>query len=151
MSTSSASDSRSAWLSTSSAASVCVQSSVSWRAGRPNLPAGNPIVTGHGDAPAARHLPMTPPWPDTGAAGREKVKPPLDRHSLRPLTAEQPPQSREQWERWWLHITRRAIAASYLVHYGRPSPAGDDQTRLLHASCQRGNPALQPAMPSRLA
>ncbi len=52
MSTSSASDSRSAWWSTSSAASVWVQSSVSWRAGRPNFPAGNPIVTGYGEAPA---------------------------------------------------------------------------------------------------
>jgi RNA-directed DNA polymerase len=108
------------------------------------------------------------------AARRVKVKPPLDRYSLRLLTrqdglcplcgdhlltAGQPPQSPEQWERWWLHITRRAIAASYLVHHGRPSPAADDQTRLVHASCQRGlqarqrrNPTLQPAaMPSRLA
>jgi len=107
------------------------------------------------------------------AARREKVKPPLDRYSLRLLTrqdglcplcgdhlltADQPPQSPEQWERWWLHITRKAIAASYLVHHGRPSPAGDDQTRLVHASCQRGpqarqrrTPALQPATPTRLA
>jgi RNA-directed DNA polymerase len=103
------------------------------------------------------------------AARREKVKPPLDRYSLRLLTrqdglcplcgdhlltAGQPPQSPEQWERWWLHVTRKAIAASYIVHHGRPSPAGDDQTRLVHASCQRGlqarqrrNPALQPATP----
>ena len=107
------------------------------------------------------------------AARREKVKPPLDKYSLRLLTrqdglcplcgdhlltAGQPPQSPEQWERWWLHVTRRTIAASHLVHHGRPSPAGDDQTRLVHASCQRGlqarqrrNPALQPATPSRLA
>ena len=82
------------------------------------------------------------------AARREKVKPPLDRYSLRLLTrqdglcplcgdhlltADQPPQSPEQWERWWLHVTRKAIAASYLVHHGRPSPAGDDQTRLNQA------------------
>jgi RNA-directed DNA polymerase len=76
------------------------------------------------------------------------------------LTAGQPPNSPEQWERWWLHVTRRAIAASYLVHHGRPGPAADDQTRLVHASCQRErharqrkNPApqLQPATPSRLA
>ena len=105
------------------------------------------------------------------AARREKVKPPLDRYSLRLLarqdalcplcgdhllTADQPPQSPEQWERWWLHITRKAIAASYLVHHGRPSPAGDDQTRLVHP-CQRGlqarqrrTPALQPARPRGL-
>jgi RNA-directed DNA polymerase len=107
------------------------------------------------------------------ATRRNKVKPPLSNYTLRLLarqaglcplcgdhllTAGQPPNSPEQWERWWLHITRRAIAASYLVHHGRPSPAADDQTRLVHASCQRGlqarqrrNPALQPATPSRLA
>ncbi len=107
------------------------------------------------------------------AERREKVKPPLDRYTLRLLsrqagrcplcgdhllTAGQPPQSPEQWERWWLQVTRKAIAASYLVHHGRPGPAGGDQTRLVHASCQRGlharlrgKPALQPATPSRLA
>jgi hypothetical protein len=31
-------------------------------------------------------------------------------------------QSPEQWEQWWLHVTRRAIAASYLTHHGRPGP-----------------------------
>jgi RNA-directed DNA polymerase len=103
---------------------------------------------------------------------RKKAKPPLDRYSLRLLSrqdglcplcgdhllsADQPPQSPEQWERWWLHVTRRAIAASYLTH-GRPGPADGDQTRLVHASCQRAlqarqrrKPALQPATPSRLA
>jgi RNA-directed DNA polymerase len=107
------------------------------------------------------------------AARRKKVKPPLDRYTLRLLarqdglcplcgdhllTADQPPQSPEQWERWWLHVTRRAIAASYLTHHGRPGPADGDQTRLVHASCQRAlrarqhrKPALQPATPSRLA
>ena len=104
---------------------------------------------------------------------RKKVKPPLDRYSLRLLSrqdglcplcgdhllsADQPPQSPEQWERWWLHVTRKAIAASYLTHHGRPGPADGDQTRLVHASCQRAlnarqrsKPALQPATPSRLA
>jgi RNA-directed DNA polymerase len=107
------------------------------------------------------------------AARRKKVKPPLDRYSLRLLTrqdghcplcgdhllaADQPPQSPEQWERWWLQVTRQAIAASYLTHHGRPGPANGDQTRLVHASCQRalharhrGKPALQPATPPRLA
>jgi RNA-directed DNA polymerase len=106
------------------------------------------------------------------AERRKKVKPPLDRYSLRLLSrqdglcplcgdhllsADQPPQSPEQWERWWLHVTRKAIAASYLTH-GRPGPADGDQTRLVHASCQRAlharqrrKPALQPATPSRLA
>jgi RNA-directed DNA polymerase len=107
------------------------------------------------------------------AERRSKVKPPLDRYTLRLLSrqaglcplcgdhllsAEQPPQSPAQWERWWLHVTRRAIAASYLVHHGRPGPPGGDQTRLVHASCQRWpqarqrrKPALQPATSSRLA
>ena len=89
------------------------------------------------------------------AERRKKVKPPLDRYTLRLLSrqdglcplcgdhllsADQPPQSPEQWERWWLHVTRRAIAASYLTHHGRPGPADGDQTRLVHASCQRGAP-----------
>jgi len=107
------------------------------------------------------------------AARRKKVKPPLDGYTLRLLTrqdglcplcgdhlltADQPPQSPEQWERWWLQVTRRAIAASYLVHHRRPGPAERDHFRLVHASCQRAlharqrrKPALQPATPSRLA
>jgi len=107
------------------------------------------------------------------AERRNKVRPPLDRYTQRLLarqaglcplcgdyllSAEQPPQSPGQWERWWLHVTRRAIAASYLVHHGKPGPPDGDQTRLVHASCQRGlharqrrKPALRPATPSRLA
>jgi RNA-directed DNA polymerase len=58
-----------------------------------------------------------------------------------------------------LHVTRKAVAASYLTHHGRPGLPDDDQTRLVHASCQRGLQArqrrkpeqLQPATPSRLA
>ena len=100
------------------------------------------------------------------AERREKVKPPLDRYSLRLLSrqdglcplcgdpllsADQPPQSPEQWERWWLQVTRKAIAASYLTHHGRLGLADGDQTRLVHASCQRaprpastGNPYFNP-------
>jgi RNA-directed DNA polymerase len=107
------------------------------------------------------------------AERREKVKPPLDRYTLRLLTrqdahcplcgdhlltAEQPSQSPEQWEQWWLQVTRKAIAASYLVHHGRPGSPDGDQTRLIHASCHRGHlarqrrePALLPAAPERLA
>jgi RNA-directed DNA polymerase len=110
------------------------------------------------------------------AERRTKVKPPLDKYTLHLLSrqdgqcalcgdpllsAGQPPQSPEQWERWWLHVTRRAIASSYLTHHGRPGSPGDDHTRLVHASCQRGLQArhrrkpeqqqLQPATPSRLA
>jgi RNA-directed DNA polymerase len=103
------------------------------------------------------------------AKRREKVKPPLDRYTLRLLTsqhglcplcgdyllsADQPPQSPQQWETWWLSVTRKAIAASYLTHHGQPGTPSDDQTRLVHASCQRAsqarqrrNPELQPATP----
>jgi len=127
-----------------------------------------------------RHVPVTgaaspddPALASYWAKRRNKVRPPLDRYTLRLLarqaglcplcgdyllSAEQPPQSPGQWERWWLHVTRRAIAASYLVHHGRPGPPDGDQTRLVHASCHRWpqarqdrKPALQPATPSRLA
>ncbi|MGO9277015.1 MAG: group II intron maturase-specific domain-containing protein [Streptosporangiaceae bacterium] len=109
------------------------------------------------------------------AERRKKVKPPLDGYTLRLLTrqdarcplcgehllsADQPPQSPEQWERWWQHVTRKAIAASYLVHDGRPGPGGGDPTRLVHASCHRSHRARtgrqdpvqqQHCTPSRLA
>src|SRR5215813_280514 len=107
------------------------------------------------------------------AERRKKVKPPLDSYTLRLLTRQagccplcgdhlltpdQPPQSPQQWERWWLQITRQAIAASYLTHDGKPGPAHDDHTRLVHASCQRGQQARQrrttgasTATPARLA
>ena len=103
------------------------------------------------------------------AKRREKIKPPLDKYSLRLLTAQhglcprcgdyllsadQPPQSPQQWETWWLSVTRKAIAASYLTHHAQPSTPHDDRTRLVHASCQRAsqarqrrNPELQPATP----
>jgi RNA-directed DNA polymerase len=126
-----------------------------------------------------RHVPVTgaaspddPALASYWADRRKKIRPPLDRYSLHLLSrqdglcplcgdhllsADQPPQSPEQWEQWWLHVTRKAIAASYLTH-GRPGPADGDQTRLVHASCQRAlqarqrrEPALQPATPSRLA
>jgi RNA-directed DNA polymerase len=117
--------------------------------------------------------PDDPALADYWAERREKVKPPLDRYTLRLLTrqdarcplcgdhlltAEQPSQSPEQWEQWWLQVTRKAIAASYLVHHGRPGSPDGDQTRLMHASCHRGHlarqrrePALLPAAPERLA
>jgi RNA-directed DNA polymerase len=109
------------------------------------------------------------------AQRRKKVKPPLGRYTLRLLTrqdgrcplcgdhllpAEQLPQSPREWERWWQHVARRAVAASYLVHYGRPGPPNGDQTRLVHASCQRElnarqrrepEPQPQPETPLRLA
>jgi len=117
--------------------------------------------------------PDDPALADYWAERRNKVKPPLDDYTLglltrqdgrcslcgeHLLTAGQPPQSPQQWERWWLQVTRKAIAASYLVHHGRPGPAGRGTTRLVHASCHRGlqarqrrNPAQLACEPSRLA
>jgi RNA-directed DNA polymerase len=114
-----------------------------------------------------------PALADYWASRRRRSKPPLDSYTLslltrqdghcplcgdHLLTADQPPQSPQQWERWWLQVTRKAIAASYLVHHGRPGPAGHGTTRLVHASChrglqarQRGNPAQPTRTPSRLA
>jgi hypothetical protein len=42
------------------------------------------------------------------------------------LTADQPPQSPEQWERWWLSVTRKAVLADYLTHRGKPGQPEDD-------------------------
>ncbi len=102
--------------------------------------------------------PDDPARADYRAQRRKKAKPPLDRYTLSLLTrqdgccplcgdhllsAEQPPQSPSEWERWWQHVARRAVAASYLVHHGRPGPPNGDRTRLVHASCQRGLLARQ--------
>ena len=116
--------------------------------------------------------PDDPALADYWAKRRRKVKPPLDNYTLRLLarqdarcpicgdhllSADQPPQSPDDWERWWLGVTRQAIAADYLVHHGRPGPPHNDPTRLVHASCRRGLHARQggkPAptrAPSRLA
>jgi RNA-directed DNA polymerase len=117
--------------------------------------------------------PDDPALTDYWAKRRRKVKPPLDSYTLRLLArqdarcplcgdhllnADQPPQSPHEWERWWLHVTRKAIATDYLVHHGRPDPPDNDQTRLVHASCQRGlrarsrrEPAQPTRTPSRLA
>lgn len=130
--------------------------------------------------PIVRHTLVTgrasPDDPDlTGywAARRRRVTPALDSYNLRLLarqdsrcplcadhllTADQPPQSPHEWERWWLGVVKRAIAAEYLTHHGRAD--SPDDTRLVHASCHRRlrarmrrNPtdSATPASPSRLA
>ena len=96
--------------------------------------------------------PDDPALADYWAERRKKVTPPLDKYTMRLLTkqearcplcgdhlltAEQPPQSPEQWERWWLQVTRKAIVTDYLVHHGKPGSSDGDQTRLVHASCHR--------------
>jgi len=123
--------------------------------------------------PIVRHVmvkagssPDDPGLAEYWAERRKRVKPPLDDYTLRLLTrqdarcplcgehlltADQPPQSPEQWERWWLQVTRKAIAASYLTHHGGPGSPDGKQTRLVHASCHRGLKARQrkePAQPT---
>jgi RNA-directed DNA polymerase len=117
--------------------------------------------------------PDDPDLTDYWAIRRRRVKPPLDSYNLRLLTrqdgrcplcgehlltADQPPQSPQAWERWWLSVVRRAIAADYLTHRRQPSTPDGRQTHLVHASCHRGfqsrnrrKPVPQPATPSELA
>jgi RNA-directed DNA polymerase len=121
--------------------------------------------------PIVRHIPVQgaaspddPALTEYWAERRRKVKPPLDGYTLNLLTrqdarcplcgdhlltAEQPPQSPEQWERWWLQVTRRAIASEYLTHHGRPGRPDGDQTRLVHAACHRGHLARQRRSPAQ--
>ena len=86
------------------------------------------------------------------AQRRQKVKPPLDTYTVRLLsrqdgrcslcrenllTRDQPPQSPEGWERWFLQVTRQAIKADYLVHHDTPSAARSNPTHLVHDTCHR--------------
>ncbi|HEX9519589.1 MAG TPA: group II intron reverse transcriptase/maturase [Streptosporangiaceae bacterium] len=86
------------------------------------------------------------------AQRRRKVKPPLDNHTVRLLTRQdgrcslcgenlltpdQPPQTPEGWERWFLWVTKKAIAADYLVHHDTPDAARNKRTHLVHATCHR--------------
>ena len=97
------------------------------------------------------------------AQRRQKVKPPLDsytvpscpgRAAVQPvrgnlLTPDQPPQSPQGWERWFLGVVKKAIVADYLVHHDTPSAARSKRTHLVHATCHRhiarpaGNTVLQ--------
>ena len=108
---------------------------------------------------------------DYWAARRRKVLPPLDSYNLRLLakqdgrcplcgdhilSPDQPPQSPHAWERWWLGIIKRAIAADYLTHHGRGGTPDGNRTRLIHTSCHRSLQARRRrrpelATPSRLA
>ena len=94
---------------------------------------------------------------DPGLAGywaqrRLKVRPPLDSSTVRLLsrqdgrcslcgenllTPDQPPQSPQGWEHWFLQVTRKAIEADYLVCHDMPSAARSKRTHLVHATCQR--------------
>jgi RNA-directed DNA polymerase len=123
---------------------------------------------------AGRASPDDPDLADYWAARRRRVKPPLDSYNLRLLAKQdgrcplcgdhllvpdQPPQSPHDWERWWLSIVRRAIAADFLTHHGRGGTPDGNRTRLVHATChrrlrarQRRNPTSpSPATPPGLA
>src|SRR6266480_5963381 len=86
------------------------------------------------------------------AKRRQKVKPPLDSYTVRLLSRQdgrctlcgenllypdQPPQSPQGWEHWFLQVTRKAIKADYLVHHDTPSAARSHRTHLVHATCHR--------------
>lgn len=101
---------------------------------------------------AGRASPDDPHLIDYWAMRRRKVKPPLDSYTLNLLAKQdgccplcgdhllvpdQPPQSPREWERWWLSLTRRAIAAEYLTHHGRGGTQDGNRTRLVHTSCHR--------------
>src|SRR5712691_320211 len=94
------------------------------------------------------------------AQRRQKVKPPLDSCTVRLLsrqdgrcslcgenllTPDQPPQSPQGWERWFLQVTRKAIEADYLVHHEAPSAARSQRTHLVHATCHRSKHPLRTA------
>jgi RNA-directed DNA polymerase len=90
------------------------------------------------------------------AQRRRKVKPPLDAYTVRLLSKQdgrctlcgenllipdQPPQSPEGWEWWFLWVTKKAIKVDYLVHHTSSTSPRDDRTHLVHANCSRtGNP-----------
>ena len=91
---------------------------------------------------------------------RQKEKPPLDSYTVRLLsrqdgqcslcgenllTPDQPPQSPQGWERWFLQVIRRAITADYLVHRDTPSAARSQRTHLVHATCHRSGHPPRPA------
>jgi RNA-directed DNA polymerase len=104
------------------------------------------------------------------AQRRRKVKPPLDSYTVRLLSRQdgrctlcgenllipdQPPQSPEGWEWWFLWVTKKAIKVDYLAHHTAPDTSRGDRTHLVHATCGRtgkhtravnGNTVLQPTI-----
>ena len=106
-----------------------------------------------------RASPDDPALADYWAQRRLKVKPPLDSYTVRLLsrqegrcslcgenllTPDQPPQSPQGWEHWFLWVTRQAIKADYLVHHNTPSAARNHRTHLVHATCHRSKHPPRP-------
>ena len=118
---------------------------------------------------AGRASPDDPALRDYWANRRRKVKPPLDSYNIgllakqdgrcplcgdRLITPDQPPDSPYEWERWWLGVVRKAIAAEYLTHHGRDGTADGNRTRLVHAFCRsslRARRSRRPAIRNALA
>jgi RNA-directed DNA polymerase len=116
-----------------------------------------------------RASPDDPDLTEYWAQRRRKVKPPLDPYTVRLLTRQdrrctlcgenllnpdRPPQTPEDWERWYLRVTKKAINVGHLVHHTAPNTPRDDRTHLVHATCNRtgthpraakGNTVQQPA------
>jgi len=105
------------------------------------------------------------------AQRRRKVRPPLDAYTVRLLSRQdgrcslcgenllipdQPPQTPQGWEWWFLWVTKKAIKADHLVHHNTPSTSPrEERTHLVHATCGRtgkhtraaaGNTVLQPTI-----
>ncbi|MGH3404921.1 MAG: group II intron reverse transcriptase/maturase [Streptosporangiaceae bacterium] len=89
---------------------------------------------------------------------RQKVKPPLDSYTVgllsrqdgrcslcgaNLLTPDQPPQSPQGWEHWFLGVVKKAITADYLVHHDAPGAARSKRTHLVHAACHRSGHSLR--------
>jgi RNA-directed DNA polymerase len=96
--------------------------------------------------------PDDPALAEYWARRRRRVTPPLDAYTVRLLTKQdgrctlcgenllipdQPPQSPQGWERWFLWVTKKAIKADYLVHHTSSTSSHDDRTHLVHATCGR--------------
>ena len=106
-----------------------------------------------------RSSPDDPALADYWHQRRQKVKPPLDSSTVHLLTRQdgrcslcgenlltpdQPPQSPQGWERWFLQVIRRAITADYLVHHDTPNAARNKRTHLVHATCHRSRQPPRP-------
>jgi RNA-directed DNA polymerase len=115
--------------------------------------------------------PDDPDLAEYWAQRRRKVKPPLDSYTVRLLSRQdgqctlcgenllipdQPPQTPEGWEWWFLWVAKKAIKVDYLVHHtATDTSSREGRTHLVHATCNRtgthapavkGNTVLQPAI-----
>jgi RNA-directed DNA polymerase len=117
-----------------------------------------------------RASPDDPDLAEYWAQRRRKVTPALDAYTVRLLSKQdgrctlcgenllipdQPPQSPEGWEWWFLWVTKKAIKVDYLIHHTAPNTPRGDRTHLVHATCSRtskparavnANTVLQPTI-----